>query len=67
MIRSFRDKETQALFQGLSIRRFRAFELQAQRRLQILDSAERLSDLAALPSNRFEALKGDRRAVTVFV
>ncbi|WP_083782904.1 type II toxin-antitoxin system RelE/ParE family toxin [Roseibium sp. TrichSKD4] len=26
----------------------------------ILDAAESISDLAALPSNRFEALSGDR-------
>lgn len=30
------------------------------RRLTILDSAETLGDLAALPSNRLEALRGDR-------
>jgi proteic killer suppression protein len=36
-------------------------ERQAQRRLQILDSAESLLDLRRLPSNRFEALRGDRK------
>jgi proteic killer suppression protein len=33
---------------------------QAERRLQILDSAGCVEDLMNLPSNRFEALKGDR-------
>lgn len=28
--------------------------------MTLLDSAETLSDLAALPSNRLEALRGDR-------
>ena len=32
----------------------------AARRLTLLDSAETLQDLAALPSNRLEALRGDR-------
>ncbi len=33
---------------------------QAARRLALLDSAETLGDLAALPSNRLEMLRGDR-------
>ena len=33
---------------------------QATRRLTLLDSAEALQDLAGLPSNRLEALRGDR-------
>jgi len=61
MIRSFKDRDAEALFGGGSVRRYRAVERQVQRRLQILDSAADLRDLAALPSNRFEALKGDRK------
>jgi proteic killer suppression protein len=61
MIRDFKDRDARTLFRGGSVRRLRMIERQAQRRLQILDSAEALSDLAALPSNRFEALKGDRK------
>jgi proteic killer suppression protein len=41
--------------------RFQRCTAQAERRLQILDSATHLQDLAALPSNRLEALKGDRQ------
>ena len=33
---------------------------QATRRLTLLDNAEALHDLAALPSNRLESLRGDR-------
>ena len=33
---------------------------QAERRLTLLDNAEELRDLAGLPSNRLEALRGDR-------
>lgn len=39
---------------------FQAIATQAERRLQILDNATSLQDLRNLPSNRFEALRGDR-------
>ena len=61
MIRSFRSKKTESLYNGVRVKDFQAFAKQAERRLQILDSATRLQDLAALPSNRFEALAGDRK------
>ena len=60
MIQSFRDKETEALYNGHRVRRFAGFAAQAERRLQVLDSATSLGDLAGLPSNRLEALHGDR-------
>jgi len=61
MIRSFRDKDTETVYRGHRVRRFEAFRLQAERRLQILDSAVRIEDLMRLSSNRFEALSGDRK------
>ena len=61
MIQSFRDKDTEALYHGQRVRRFEAVQAQAERRLQILDSATSLVDLAGLPSNRLEALHGDRQ------
>ncbi len=61
MIRSFKDKRTAAFAAGERIKAFAAFARQAQRRLRILDDAERIEDLARLPSNRFERLKGDRK------
>ncbi len=39
---------------------FEAIGTQAERRLQILDNATNLQDLRNLPSNRLEALRGDR-------
>ena len=60
MIRSFRDRETRRFFEGLRVAAFQGFSNQAARRLTLLDSAETLRDLAALPSNRLEALRGDR-------
>lgn len=60
MIRSFKDKDAESLFVGKPPRRFRAIETQAQKRLRYLDAATSIQDLAALRSNRFERLEGDR-------
>ncbi len=46
--------------EGHRVPRFQGFADQAARRLTLLDSAEALRDLAGLPSNRLEALRGDR-------
>ncbi|MCY4591011.1 MAG: type II toxin-antitoxin system RelE/ParE family toxin [Alphaproteobacteria bacterium] len=59
MIRSFRDRETLPFFEGLRVSAYQGFADQAVRRL-LPDSAEITGDLAALPSNRLEALRGDR-------
>ena len=60
MIKSYRDKKTERFASGEFVKAFQGFSRQAEKRLEILDAAESLSDLAALPSNRFEALSGDR-------
>ena len=60
MIRSFRNRETQRFFEGYHVAAFQGFADQAVRRLVLLDSAETLRDLSALPGNRLEALHGDR-------
>ncbi|WP_299436366.1 type II toxin-antitoxin system RelE/ParE family toxin [uncultured Rhodospira sp.] len=61
MIKSAADKRTARFLSGQSVREFRAFERQAQRRMNILNEASSLEDLMRLPSNRFEALRGDRQ------
>lgn len=61
MIRSYRDKDTERLALGESIRKWEPFRTQAEKRLRILEAATSLADLAALNSNRLEALKGDRK------
>ncbi|MGA3262286.1 MAG: type II toxin-antitoxin system RelE/ParE family toxin [Bryobacteraceae bacterium] len=61
MIRSFRDAEAEKLFNDEFSRKYRAIERVAQRKLTTLDEAENLRDLAALPGNHLEALKGDRK------
>jgi proteic killer suppression protein len=61
MIRSFRDKDTEALFSDVAVRRFIAIERPARRKLLYLHRARVVQDLTAPPGNRLEALKGDRR------
>lgn len=43
------------------MKEFQAFKGQAERRLDILEAAANRNDLMKLPSNRFEALSGDRK------
>ncbi|MCL4820679.1 MAG: type II toxin-antitoxin system RelE/ParE family toxin [Vicinamibacteria bacterium] len=61
MIRSFRDADTQALFDDELVPRFRAIERVARRKLLYLNRARSLNDLKVPPGNHLEALKGDRR------
>jgi proteic killer suppression protein len=60
LIRSFNDKETEAIFHQQRVRRFQQVAPVALRRLVQIDSAEELRDLVSPPANRLEALKGDR-------
>ncbi len=60
MIRSYRDKQTARFSDGAMVREFQTFSMQTYKRLEILDAATSLEDLRALPSNRLEALRGDR-------
>lgn len=61
MIKSFKDKETQRLFEG---RRSRAVSEKARRRAQVklaqLDRTESIEELATPPGNRLHKLSGDR-------
>ena len=61
MIVSFKDKETQNLWnRQLSRRLPNQIQRSALRKLIIINEAEVLTDLNIPPGNRFEALKGDR-------
>ena len=62
MIVSYRDKQTRAFAEGKFVRAFSGFERSARLKLDRLDAAVTLKDLAILPGNRFEALAGDRSA-----
>jgi proteic killer suppression protein len=60
VIETFRGRDTERLFRRERVPRFINIESVALRRLVALDSARRLSDLLIPPSNRLEALRGDR-------
>ena len=61
MIVSFRDKRTREFAEGKHVKAFSGFARQAEMKVDQLEAAESLTDLAVLPGNRFEALKGDRK------
>lgn len=57
----YRDKRTERFAAGERVKEFQAFKEQAERRLDVLEAAVSRDDLMMLPSNRFEALRGDRK------
>jgi toxin HigB-1 len=60
MIISYRDKRTERFAEGQHIKEFSGFARQAEMRLDRLEAAAGLSDIAVLPGNRLEMLKGKR-------
>lgn len=62
MIRSYKDKTTEAVADGKAPKGFPADLVRpAQRKLFMIEQAAELTDLASPPGNRLEALKGNRR------
>ncbi len=61
MIKTFRCKDTQKLYNGERVRVFKSIERVAQRKLAMLAAVTSLEDLKSPPGNRSEALKGDRK------
>ena len=61
MIKNFRCKDTLALFESRTPKRFRSIASVAERKLQMLDSANAIEDLRSPPGNRLEALRGNLR------
>jgi proteic killer suppression protein len=60
VIRSFRSSETQAVFEGRFSKKFNQISAVAERKLNQIHAAARLSDLVIFPGNRLDALKRDR-------
>ena len=61
MIVSYRDKRTRDFASGKRVKAFSGIECAARLKLDRLEASVELKDLAVLPGNRFEALKGDRK------
>ena len=62
MIRSFKDKDTEAIFNGKFVRRIpKQVAPLSARKLNQVHAAGSLEDLRIPPGNRLEALKGDRK------
>jgi proteic killer suppression protein len=61
MIVSYRDKRTRDFAAGKRVKAFSGIERSARLKLDRLEAAVVLTDLAVLPGNRFEALRGDRK------
>ncbi len=61
MILSYRDKRTRDFAAGRRVKAFSGIQRSARLKLDRLEAAVALKDLAALPGNRLEALKGDRK------
>ncbi len=61
MIKSFADKDTEALFNGYRVRRLEAVRQATRRKLELLTAATELSFLRVPPGNRLEALSGKRK------
>ena len=61
MVFGYRDKRTRDFATGKRVKRFAGFERSARLKLDRLEAANSIRDLAALPGNRFESLAGDRK------
>jgi toxin HigB-1 len=61
VIVSYRDKRTERFAAGDRIKAFSGIERAARLKLDRLEAATTIGDLAALPGNGFENLKGDRK------
>jgi proteic killer suppression protein len=61
MIKGFRCKETEKVFQRRHSKRFASIQRIALRKLLVLDAAGSLADLRVPPANRLEKLRGGRR------
>jgi toxin HigB-1 len=61
VILGYRDKRTNDLAAGKRVKAFSGFEHAARLKMDRMEAGTSLMDLSALPGNRFESLKGDRK------
>lgn len=60
MIQSFQCEDTERLFHDESVRRWRAIEDVARRKLNMIHAARKLDDLKVPPGNKLHKLTRDR-------
>jgi len=62
MIKSFRDKEAERIWNGFVTKKLpRSIQDVARRKLRMINNAASLDDLKVPPANRLQGLKGKRR------
>ena len=61
MIKSFKCKDTEKLFNDLDVKKFRSVSRIARIKLEVLNATVSLSSLRIPPGNRLEQLKGNRK------
>ena len=62
MIKSFRSRETEKIWDGTRSKRLpQGIQQIARRKLRMLNNARSLNDLRVPPANRLEALRGKRK------
>ncbi|MCD7780316.1 MAG: type II toxin-antitoxin system RelE/ParE family toxin [Candidatus Gastranaerophilales bacterium] len=59
MIKSFKDKETEKIFDGFNSKIYSSIQRIIKRKLDMIHFASKEQDLTVPPSNHFEHLKGD--------
>jgi toxin HigB-1 len=61
MIKTFKCKDTEKLFNDIGVKRFRSISKTARIKLEVLNAAVSLNSLRVPPGNRLEQLKGNRK------
>jgi len=61
MIKSFKCRDTEKLFNDVDVRKLRGINRPARMKLEILNAAVSLNSLRVPPGNRLEQLQGDRK------
>jgi len=61
MIKSFKCKDTEKLFNDLDVKKFSSISRTARIKLEVLNAAISLDNLRVPPGNRLERLKGNRK------
>jgi len=61
MIKTFKCKDTEKLFNDLDVKKFRSISKAARIKLEVLNAAVSLDSLRVLPGNKLEQLNGNRK------